>query len=1684
MKRRLQLLLLMLLASLIGVAADNIQKYLPNDHDGWQNLTYGVADSTDWGSCGQKMEIVISGKYIHLAWMEEEQQNDGMYPLYYRCSSDYGKTWNKPKLIATNIQSWSDSQGYNSHWMWASGKDVRFAIPSFGGGNMSKMRYIYSTDYGSSFTTTEIAEGNLTWARYARPHIACDGKYIVIAANYDGHPIVFTSTDGGATFTEKKIDETYEIADLQVSGKRWTLFGSQSSGQAYDRWCRVFFSTSNDGGKTVSTENIAHAAANGKTYSDVKYLTGWNRATFDYHQQMVQQGNIIDLVYVGSLSDGNEGDPDPGYDYRHTIHRRSTDGGKTWSEAKYLPESSGGENVIAAKGDNIYIYSGWKGSRHIFYSHDGGKTWNVNEMATKTNDQWNPYNDYNLVIAPDDTEGKHVYLTGERGYFVETRDGFKTINRMFALPSEQWYGYGDHNNWGMRVLVDDQGTEHWFMHFSPLYKGFEKYFWSIVHRRNDPVANTTNQNMALSIEDHPDKYGNSRPYHLLNVPMTPSLHEIKKAITVECWVRIDSIQSFQIAALTDKSYNGQGSNYEGGWYMGVDLSYSGGDFVTLVTGMTTELSVDGVGTQYWDRDRYHMKKDGLGMWHHFAFTYDSSVEKDNFRTYADGMLLGMKTLRGDIMQGHNAITIGKTQTWVGDFAQVDNFAIWDRALSDDELRGHLYNAPTGKENGCRLLLTFDGSLQDQSPYHNDAIALTALSLKAHDGIRAPHPEFTATKDITGKIINLTDMTQDGNACWWILPDKWSLGNPEKYSTQTGGTTVQHDVRNHGSTSFNGLYTYYMAAKGTGNYNAYASTSQMIIISGLSKVFPEESAQSKGVRLRIQGGYNMTYSNQPKVVLKQGSNEIEGKWLIEYGFDMSKVLQTADDLPEASFDMSAAPLGKYDVIVGSDTLSQAFTLTAEDNGIPDVWMQVNGRGASLWNKWQRYTIDYGNRSGVAAYNTPIIIVIPDRHGTVDVSFDFDFYLCDPALDDNAQEWARQMGDYIKVYDEQTKDSIRVYSFMIPYIAPNSTNHRSFLIKMAPGTNEPSTEIKIGYWIEQPWGPNDYADAATRAPYTLEQGECFAKEWASAVFDTAISFIPGASCINSIAKAGYSTATGAEGKWSTLFLNAADVFFNCGSEVIPGSSLVKGLYNFGSKAWDLYSKYKSLKDMRGCLKGDPNDIRNKGRGSYDPNEMIGPWGPDDNAHYIKPIHEMGYTITFENKASATAPAHEVFVTDTLDLSKYDTSTFSFTNYGWADTTLVVGGSYTKEFTRDVQYKVNGHDIKVRVSGQFDPETGIARWAFVSLDKNGNEIDDPDLGFLVPNNDNRDGEGFVNFIIEHKKNPANGSTVSNKATIVFDANDPIVTNTYVNTFDTDYPTSKVTKVEEKNGQLVISFSGQDATSGIDYYTIYAIKNGGEPEAIATRVTKSPVTVDCEAGTEYAICSIATDCVGWNEPKDVKGEVTLTTSGQTPQNATVTVSDAGYATFYDSKTSYKLPKELKAFIYTGQNSDGSLSKVYLKGDGDYDEIPADMAVVVEAQTKGKATYTLTSTGGKKASATNLLYGSDVATTTTANGNCAFYKLCYGEAGTALEKWFGWFPADINAGPFRSEAHRAWLAIPKSSTRSSFAVDGEVMGISPLTNAIQNDEGVVYTLDGRQLNSLPQQKGVYIINRKKVVVK
>ena len=349
----------------------------------------------------------------------------------------------------------------------------------------------------------------------------------------------------------------------------------------------------------------------------------------------------------------------------------------------------------------------------------------------------------------------------------------------------------------------------------------------------------------------------------------------------------------------------------------------------------------------------------------------------------------------------------------------------------------------------------------------------------------------------------------------------------------------------------------------------------------------------------------------------------------------------------------------------------------------------------------------------------------------------------------------------------------------------------------------------------------------------------------------------------------------------------------------------------------------------------------------------------------------------------------------------------------------------------------------------------------------------------NDNGDGEGFVGFNIKHKDALPTKTRISNKATIVFDANAPITTNTYTNTIDTDYPTSEISALQERDGQITISFSGSDATSGIDSYNVFAFKNGGEPMLVAENITGSKVSVPCEPGTRYGFCVIATDNVGYNEPKEITPEKEITTSGTgTATTITVQVADAGYATFYDSQLDFQLPAGLKASVVSGYGSQ-KLSYRALSGN----VVPKGVAVLLEADNKKAATYTLTSTDGASPyTGTNMLYGSDTGTITAAPGDNVYYKLAYGPSATAMATAFGWFWGAQNGGGFMIEGHRAWLAIPKNAAAAAYLFDGGETGIADF-NYDSETPMPFYDLQGRRIER-PTAPGIYLYGNRKVVIR
>lgn len=197
------------------------------------------------------------------------------------------------------------------------------------------------------------------------------------------------------------------------------------------------------------------------------------------------------------------------------------------------------------------------------------------------------------------------------------------------------------------------------------------------------------------------------------------------------------------------------------------------------------------------------------------------------------------------------------------------------------------------------------------------------------------------------------------------------------------------------------------------------------------------------------------------------------------------------------------------------------------------------------------------------------------------------------------------------------------------------------------------------------------------------------------------------------------------------------------------------------------------------------------------------------------------------------------------------------------------------------------------------------------------------------------------------------------------------------------------------------------------------------------------------------------------------------------VMTSPAGYATFYSSESAYMLPNGLSACVVAKCNNNTLTYKTIANGSSS-GIIPKGTAVLLVADTKASAVYTLEpSESTSTYTGTNLLHGSDKATTTTVSGENYYYKLTYGDG--AESDVFGWYWGAENGAAFQIDGHKAWLALPKSAvTRGAFALDYETA-----IDEVMTEKGCseYYDLQGRRI-ATPAVSGIYIVNGKKVIIK
>jgi RHS repeat-associated protein len=287
------------------------------------------------------------------------------------------------------------------------------------------------------------------------------------------------------------------------------------------------------------------------------------------------------------------------------------------------------------------------------------------------------------------------------------------------------------------------------------------------------------------------------------------------------------------------------------------------------------------------------------------------------------------------------------------------------------------------------------------------------------------------------------------------------------------------------------------------------------------------------------------------------------------------------------------------------------------------------------------------------------------------------------------------------------------------------------------------------------------------------------------------------------------------------------------------------------------------------------------SVDPNDLIGPTG-FGAPQFVAPAQPLAYTIDFENQATATAPAEEVFVTQPLD-ANLDWSTFALGDFGFGATTVHVPAGLQNYQTSIYTTNPDGSPLQVNVSIGLNLQTGLVTWTLSSIDpKTSLFPENPLAGFLPPNDATGRGDGFVTYTVRPKAGLATGITINEQASIVFDLNAPVATNVFTNTIDGAAPTSSVQSLPATTttASFLVSWSGQDDAggSGIASFNVYVSDNGG-PFALWQSATAATSAVySGQNGHTYVFYSVATDNVGLMQPTPAGAQATTTVNARPP--------------------------------------------------------------------------------------------------------------------------------------------------------------------------------------------------------------
>jgi len=845
------------------------------------------------------------------------------------------------------------------------------------------------------------------------------------------------------------------------------------------------------------------------------------------------------------------------------------------------------------------------------------------------------------------------------------------------------------------------------------------------------------------------------------------------------------------------------------------------------------------------QQHYFLRVSGILAWEYWIDEdYDNRitgtlssqmVENIQLSIPTEALKPGMHTLHFRTKSANDVWSSTQSQHFWKNGAQLTNFEYWFDNDYAQKVSGKMAGQP--EENWMRSLpvpnnLAFDAMyvrFQDTANAWSSTLALPTPP---------PVADFYFIQDRFSAAFNNTSKL--------AVSSKWNFGdgtsstqmNPSKLYTQPGEYFIKLVSQNSGGSD---------------------SIVQQLTIRGIQSVVPSSAGNTGYATIAIVGGGLTT--NASVVLSKSGNADIVAD---------STYIDAVGKL-NARFNLQDKEIGEYTLTVniqGQPPLVSQEFFTIEQGIAPLVWANITGNNAVLLNRWQTYTYNYGNLGNVDASLAPIWLLVSDIPG-----LELEFLSKSPVVPDIDDPLWQAILDSIPPYI--IIDSLngapfraRAYPFLIQPLGAYETASFTFRIKSP-----------LSYQMAS-WADADYFDDAKRGRFENCLYFAIFKAVAADLISLLSNQIPGAACVTGIyqniiyydyKEVGQQALKNAI--WA-LVRSAVDCVWDVGSNIplVKAYKLTKEMISIGL---NVYERIGEIGDCKTKFK--PENAEHKPIAvvsSFDPNEIYGPVGFNDERYYYDNV-VYPYRISFENLSTATAPAQEVFIYDTLDAARYDLSSFSFGDFGFGDTVIFVDQGL-KAFSRDIDLRPE-KNIILRVIGLFDANTATIRWEFVSLDPVTMALtEDAFGGFLPPNLNSPEGEGFVSFFIKIKPDLPHLDVISNMATIVFDLNEPIVTNLWTNKMDRMAPESSVLPLPATSGDtnILVRWGGTDNNSGIAVYDVYVSVNGAPAMLWKESTWRKADIYTGELNNTYAFYSVATDYIGNRElpPSGYDATIVLT--------------------------------------------------------------------------------------------------------------------------------------------------------------------------------------------------------------------